>query len=1366
MFAQEAQKNVLVLSSYHQGLSWTDSIVEGITSVFRQEDRHIELWFEYMDTKRVSHDNSFRILYKFYEARFQAQHFDVILAADNDAFNFLRLSRDRLFPGTPVVFCGVNSFHDSLLRDHSRFTGIAEAPDFLGTVKLALKLHPNMQHMIIINDRTSTGNANQKILNPVISLYKEQLEITVFRDFVMNDLLDTLSQSPPNTLIFAAEINQDATGRYFSYERSMELLSNHTQAPVYGFWDFYLNHGVVGGSMISGFNQGKAAAEIAVRILNGENADDIPVLQHGAHQYMFDDEQLKRFGLPLSKLPPQSRIVNKPISFYEQHRFWIFGVSGLAAIIVILAAIVHLRTADLQKANALLHDDINARKRAEEMLRRTQDSLTRRVDELATLNRITQTIVTVSDLESMLQAIAREMVLLFHANNSAVALLNDSKTELIVVENDSETTNNSSAIGTILPLKNNFAILQTIEQKHGIIVPQAQTNPLTAGSHDVLRRRKTENVMIVPLLSRGEVFGVIGIDSTDKEREFTLAELRLAETIAGQMAGGIENARLFEEERRQRQVAESLRKVSTALMGSLDLDTVLQEIMKQLKKVISYDSGAIFLREGNELVLTSGMNVLKGHTGFRFSLADLNPTVRVFHAEHASTIANTEADPAWSAWEGSRVKSWMGAPLLTFEQKVFGVLTADSFKADTYTENDLQVLQLFANQAAIALENARQVKQTQRALDETRLLYKVSRILAKTEDIQQGVEQVLGEYLQALHLQQGGVSLFSDDKQYGQLYALYQDGTPQPPGLEINNISQAHQQIILSGKPLAISNVLEDPLLAENRELNLNLGIQSLLLVPLLVRGQVIGFLGADSTVGIRNFSEREIALAQSIADHVAAAVDRAQLLEEAYRAIEAAETANQSKNIFFASMSHELRTPLNAILGLTRMMVREEHLSAEEGENLRIIQQSGEHLLHLINNVLDLSRIEAGQMPLEERNIDLQQLLNELQTMFSLKAREKLLTLSCSRSAEVPQYIRTDDVKLRQVLINLLNNAMKFTDHGTISIEVETLGDDIAVQQHHLLFRVKDTGQGIAQEEIHQVFEAFVQSETGRQTREGSGLGLSISRKFVQLLGGEIQVESTIGQGATFSFDIFAHAVQAHALKSSEAMKRAVGLEPGQPLYKMLIVDDKADNRAVLFKLLQPFAFDLREAHNGREAVELWEKWQPHVIWMDLRMAFMSGYEATQKIRTSHEGRQPVIIAVTADVFDENRSSEGPHIFDAILHKPFHDTEVFHLLNKHLGIRFVYEKRDEQSAADSSKNGGTTEGQSTILTADMLRQLPEALSQQLRQASEALQIETVQELITQIRQYDSATAETLKMLVGQYRFDILQRLFKELDND
>jgi PAS domain S-box-containing protein len=351
------------------------------------------------------------------------------------------------------------------------------------------------------------------------------------------------------------------------------------------------------------------------------------------------------------------------------------------------------------------------------------------------------------------------------------------------------------------------------------------------------------------------------------------------------------------------------------------------------------------------------------------------------------------------------------------------------------------------------------------------------------------------------------------------------------------------------------------------------------------------------------------------------AAQEQQAALREAARSA----AANLAKSEFLANMSHELRTPLNAILGFSQLMSRDYSLSGEHQDNLAIINRAGEHLLNLINDILEMSKIEAGRITLNRSSFDLIHLLKNLEEMLHLRAASRNLELLFEYAQDIPKYIETDENKLCQVLINLLGNAIKFTDMGRVTLRVR-LGTGEADEQNplyppHLFFEVEDTGCGIAPQEIDLLFEAFEQTEIGRKSQQGTGLGLAISRKYVQLMGGDISVSSMLGVGSTFAFDIQIALTCPREMPTNKIKSQIMSLAPIEKAYRILVVDDSKESRLLLIKILTSLGFEVKEATNGSEAVASWESWQPHLIFMDMRMPIMDGYEATRMIKAKQIG-------------------------------------------------------------------------------------------------------------------------------------------------
>ncbi|MBE9039819.1 response regulator [Oscillatoriales cyanobacterium LEGE 11467] len=490
---------------------------------------------------------------------------------------------------------------------------------------------------------------------------------------------------------------------------------------------------------------------------------------------------------------------------------------------------------------------------------------------------------------------------------------------------------------------------------------------------------------------------------------------------------------------------------------------------------------------------------------------------------------------------------------------------------------------------------------------------------------------------------------------------------------------------------------------------------------------------------------------------------DRKQTEIALEKAKDAAEKANRTKSEFLANMSHELRTPLNAILGFSQLMARNRALASGARE-LGIINRSGEHLLELINDILEMSKIEAGRTTFNETAFDLYPLLDTLAEMFALKAQTKGLTLIFDRDPETPRYVKTDCSKLRQVLINLLGNAIEFTTTGTVMLGVGPREDTPYSDPIWLQFSTSDTGPGIAPQELDSIFDPFVQTSTGQQTQSGTGLGLPIGRQFVRLMGGELQVCSSLGEGSQFYFEIPVRLVEMDEVETPTSSRQVVGLEPGQPDYRILVVDDVMENRLLLVRILESVGLNVFEAANGREAIEVWETHRPHLIWMDLRMPVMDGYEATRQIRSREqqyrEGAmetQTAIVALTASVLTQKREFVIAAGCDDYAIKPFSEATIWQKMAEHLGIRYLYEEEEDKDGDLPSKAEPISQ-----LTREHLLVMPPQWIARLHQATLAGDDLLAIELIGEIPTFHEPLAIALTDLVENFCFNLLGELTQE----
>jgi two-component system sensor histidine kinase/response regulator len=544
-------------------------------------------------------------------------------------------------------------------------------------------------------------------------------------------------------------------------------------------------------------------------------------------------------------------------------------------------------------------------------------------------------------------------------------------------------------------------------------------------------------------------------------------------------------------------------------------------------------------------------------------------------------------------------------------------------------------------------------------------------------------------------------------------------------------------------------------------------GVKSLLSIPMMSGDICIGFVGFHSIKKAHRYSDEEIALLRLFSNMLVNVKNREQtevklletnlylktVTEKATEMAAHAEQANKSKSIFLANMSHEIRTPLNAIIGFSQLLNRDRQLTETQKEYLTSIIRAGEHLLALINDILELSKVEAGRIELNPTNVDLHSLIEDIRMIFKERSESKHLQLICETADDLPRYVFVDEGKLRQILVNLIGNAIKFTDTGGVAVRVRS--DRIGSSGRSLYVEVQDSGPGIPENEFDKLFKHFEQTSSGIKKGSGTGLGLALSRELARLMEGDISVSSEVGKGSVFAFSVKIEEGKEEAVETT-CYNRVRCIAKGDEEYRILVVDDKAENLHVAVNLLKMVGFKTNEAVNGKDAVEKFEAWHPHLILMDMRMPVMDGYEATLRIKSTEMGRQIPIVALTASAFGEEQKKIEQLGIQGYIRKPFRESELFGTIGKVLGIKYIYE--DDNAAAASLPNYTTDEG---AIFEDVAK-LPESL---LLQMKHAVSVADLNQLITLINSIDAENQELskqLKALANNYDYEFIQRLLNK----
>jgi len=819
----------------------------------------------------------------------------------------------------------------------------------------------------------------------------------------------------------------------------------------------------------------------------------------------------------------------------------------------------------------------------------------------------------------------------------------------------------------------------------------------------------------------------------------------------------------------------ALMKASQAIASEIELDKLLTTLMRILLESCGAQTGYLILESQGQLrVEASGeansnqvMVLQSTPIETCLPLSVINYVERTQEGLIETNVYREGRFTQDAYIKTQQPKSILCAPLLN-QGQLIGIVYLENNLADgVFTPDRLELIQLLSSQAAIALTNARlytQVQSTQNRLNKflNAIPLGISVHDAKGQIIY--TNQVAQQLLNIQDLPK------TETQQLSETYGVYRAGTG-----EIYPVEQFPVVRSLGGEKARADDL-------EIHHSDGSIFVESTSTPIFDETGNVEYAIAAFQDISDRKQAEKtlieNVRLEQEISE-------RKKTEAELELAKETAVAANLAKSTFLANMSHELRTPLNAILGFSQLMNQDQNLLNEQKENLNIIHRSGDHLLSLINQVLDLSKVEAGRMTLSENNLNIHHLLADIEDMFALKAKDQGLQLRFECAADLPKYIYADEVKLRQVLINLIGNALKFTSSGSVSVEVKSKnakGKSEAETQitnnqkpKTITFEIKDTGVGIAADELEQLFKPFVQTASGQKVQQGTGLGLTISHQFVRLMGGEITVISggkvfTSGMplrelsddtkplatsGTTFQFDISV-GIADSAIQNQPYNHRVIALAPNQPQYRILVVDDQDDNRKLLVTLLKPLGFELQEATNGIEALEIWDSYSPHLIWMDMRMPVMDGYEATKQIKGTIKGQATAVIAISASVWEEEKAVILSAGCDDFVRKQFQKEAIFDIMAKHLGVSYIYQEEEPLYPPSN------VTGEPLNLT-DLLAAMSKQWIVKFHEAVLDADSELVSKLLDDIPESHAFELQTLRNWVKKFQFEKILDLTEPL---
>ncbi|MGE5655504.1 MAG: PAS domain S-box protein [Actinomycetota bacterium] len=978
--------------------------------------------------------------------------------------------------------------------------------------------------------------------------------------------------------------------------------------------------------------------------------------------------------------------------------------------------------------------------------KRVEEALQQQIQRALLLGHITQEIRSSLDAQQIFQTAVTQIGRTFGVSRCIIQTYIKVPAPSIPVVAEYLEPNYRSVLNAKVSAVGNPHLDRILAQDAAIASDNVYVEPLLQFAHSICRLFQIQSMLAVRTSYQGEANGAIGLHQCDRFRQWTAEEIELLESVAAQVGIAIAQARLLEQEKQRRKELDSHNvQLQEALRERQRMDALLDGQNRILEMIargvpeteVLRDLARFIEQQSDEALCCFALcDASQGwlHSGIAPSLPDsytqgleglpIAPSIgscgTAAYYKATVIVSDIATDPLW---ENSRdlalaygLRACWSTPIISAEGEVLATFSMYYREPRSPSQKDRDLI-------AKAVYLAKVVIERHRSEQNYRTIFEASYDGIVVYQIDTG-------------------AILDANQKFCDIFGLNRSEITQ---IDVNQLSLGeapYSQVELKQwlKKAKSGEVLKFEWRSKHRS-------GRLFWTEVILKPTVLG--GKERLLGV----VRDIS-------------DRKQAEEALQQAAYAAEAANRTKSQFLANMSHELRTPLNAILGFTQVLARDSRLNQDQQEQLAIINRSGEHLLGLINDVLSMSKIESGRVTLKENSFDLFNLLNTIEEMLQNKAASKGLQLFFERGLEVPQYVKADESKLRQVLINLLGNAIKFTETGYVVLRVstklnqETLTD--SCEKLTLYFEIEDTGSGIAPEEIDTLFEAFVQTETGRNSQEGTGLGLPISRQFVQLMGGEIAVSSTIGQGTIFRFDIQMSLADSIEVEAPSLTRRVIGLVPNQPVYRLLVVEDKLENRKLLIKLLEPVGFEIREAENGLEGIAVWESWQPHLIWMDMRMPVMNGYQATQHIKSTPQGQNTIVIALTASALEEDRSKILAAGCDDFIGKPFRENVLFEKMAHYLGVRYLYEGETlKQESEPVAPEEVTPEDMSVYLAL-----LPPDWVVQLHQAALCGDDEVILQLLEQIPDVAAPLAECLTKFVNDYLFDKITSLTARFTHD
>ncbi|TVQ11628.1 MAG: PAS domain S-box protein [Bacteroidetes bacterium] len=1388
--AIKAENNILILHSYHPSFQWNIEINQGITDVLERELADFNIVMEYMDSKRLfdtSHQEKLLALYRY---KFSNAKFDAIILSDDDALQFMYTYGEQLFPSVPVVFCGINNYNPGYREKFPLFTGVLEKLDKPETVALALKLFPKTQQIYFIGDQSTTAL-------DLTTIFREKYE-NLFKDIRfhyihknrLSDLTDVLSDIPAESLVMLWPYLHQKESQLIEVEKATRYITSASKVPVFGFWHFMLNNGILGGKLVNGYTQGEIAAKMAVRILNGEAPENIPVKESVPNNYYFDYQTLKAFGLSPGNLPENSIIVSIPESFLSQNKNILFGFLLAMLIFVIIYIVYTIHNRNIRRLlenelnfqqtliNALpnpvfysfdnkhiegsnqafekltgINRDPNTRTEFQSLYIPGQTDLHKAINEEILLNRrqttyegkiigkennirdvifyksvlynsrtkkhgIIETIIDITEKKNATERIRlseERYALATRATKDGIwdwdlkkneVYLSDNLKEMLGYELHEEPFNTRNMHLTVHPedlnifnhqmdllhqgVKDSYILEMRLKRKNGTYFwTEVKTFAQRDKNNEIFRhigsisniqhRKDTEfSLLRWEEIFRNTLMGVCVVNHQSKKIE-------LMNPVFARIHG---------------YQPEELKGKTISDLRSPDAPEDTIEIFDKADRLEQYVLESVHERRDNSrFPVMIDITAVKNHRDklqyYIINLQDITQRKKQEY-EIAQMLKNEQS---------------MNEELRSSEEEVRQTLQQTVNLKENLEENQKQFLSFIDGASDFAIlkdQNLRYLMVNKAFADFYHLT--PAQIIEKTDhefapesiarEEQEMDMKVIQENLPVIYERENDGFIFETRK-----FPVYYNNNQIGLGAFIRDITR--QRIV-------------EQQVQENEQRFKTLLENSYDLITLLDKNGVISYC-TDAINSLTGFSNIEVTgnhfsqyihpeertlflqklekLVQSgneplhihhrfshntsgyknietiATNHLRNPLINAIVLtsrdvslehqsRELKKNISIAQKSAEIKQQFLANMSHEIRTPMNGIVGMIEFLMKTT-LDHTQLDYVQTIKSSADSLLNIINDILDFSKIEAGKLSINPTPVNIRRFAEEAAKIFAALVKQKQLEFVLFVDESIPEYLNIDPIRLNQVLSNLLSNAIKFTPSGVVTLRI--LPDKITNDTVNLRIEVQDTGIGLTEQEQERLFTPFTQIDSSlTRSQEGTGLGLTISQRIMELMGGEIGIISNKEKGALFWVTLPAEISELEKVKNF-IQKHEVGKKKPLGIH-VLLVEDKVVNQKVFKLMLESMGCAVTIASDGQQAISLIENHKKNdpdisaafqIILMDIQMPVMDGVTATKIIRSKHP-EYKIIIGLSANVFTSEVEGFLRSGLDDYIVKPAKSDELY----------------------------------------------------------------------------------------------------------